>query len=66
LQHLQGISPRQHEDREYFDQRIDAERQYYNTRFDAIYDRLDYLSTEISSLLSEIQTQGAQIDTYDT
>jgi hypothetical protein len=66
LQHLQGISLRQHENSEYFDQRIDAERQYYNTIFDAIDGRLDSLSTEIDSLRSEVQMQGAQIDSFGT
>jgi hypothetical protein len=45
LQHLQGISLRQHEDSE-----------YYITKFDAIDGRLDSLSTEIGSLRSKIQT----------
>jgi hypothetical protein len=44
LQHLHGISLRQHEDKE-----------YYSTRFDAIDGRLDSLSTEIVSLHSEVQ-----------
>jgi hypothetical protein len=52
---MQGINLRQHKDRE-----------YYNTRFDIIDDRLDSLSTEIGSLHSEVQMQGAQIDSYGT
>jgi hypothetical protein len=55
FQHLQDISLRQHEDRE-----------YYSTRFDAIDGQLDSLSTKISSLRSEVQMQGAQIDSYGT
>jgi hypothetical protein len=51
LQHLQGISLRQHDDRE-----------YYNTRFNAIDGRLDSLNTEIGSLRSEVQMKGARID----
>jgi hypothetical protein len=43
LQHLQGISLCQHEDKE-----------YYSTRFDAIDGQLDSLSTEIGSLRSEV------------
>jgi hypothetical protein len=45
---------------------IDAERQYYNTRYDAIDGRLDSLSMEIGFLRSEVQMSGAQIDTYGT
>jgi hypothetical protein len=44
LQHMQGISLRQHKDKE-----------YYNTRFNVINDRLDSLSIKIDSLRSEIQ-----------
>jgi hypothetical protein len=54
LQHLQDIILRQHEDREYFDRRIDVERQYYNSRFDVIDGRLDSLAKEIGFLRFEV------------